>query len=246
MKKSSIVVFVILSIFLSGTANAAINGYSSGYPIVQIKVNGQKVHGDTPAILFNGRTMVPLAFVVNALGAAVTWDAATETAVITTKAATTDNTELVKYYNEVGNYYIRLRLLSEYIESMYDGLNIATEGILSNLPEGTIQLSKMNTTYAGINESYAYRFTEAAPIIRGASKYGIGVTDINIILAKQKEAIQCSNNAYKALNQFVYSRNSEDFSFYLSNQARLKALCVETSDMALEGYRDFYLLIQNY
>jgi hypothetical protein len=58
------------------------NGTFQGFPIVNVFVNGTKVEGDTPAILFNNRTMVPIRFVSEALGCKVSWDAATYTAII--------------------------------------------------------------------------------------------------------------------------------------------------------------------
>ena len=58
------------------------NGVFEGYPIVRVEVNGKTVSGDVPAINFNGRTMVPVRFVSEALGASVEWDANTWTASI--------------------------------------------------------------------------------------------------------------------------------------------------------------------
>ncbi|MDI3298387.1 MAG: copper amine oxidase N-terminal domain-containing protein [Bacillota bacterium] len=53
-----------------------------GYPVAQVKVNGQTVTSDVPAIVVDGRTMVPLRFVTQALGGQVEWDQATRTASI--------------------------------------------------------------------------------------------------------------------------------------------------------------------
>ena len=245
MKKRAIVVLVLLSTILAGTAYAAVNGYFSGYPIVNVKVNGQEVKGDTPAINFNGRTMVPLAFVGNALGANVTWDAATETAVVSSGGQTIPNADLLKAYNKVGDFYIRLYLLTDHINLMYDGLNIASNGILAGIPEVAIHLSNMRGTYTDINKEYIYRFTEAAEAIRTTQNVGMSAADINLILAKQKEAITYSKQALDALDRFYYTDSPVDFQDYLFAQAKLKALCVETSGMALDGYRDFYLLIQS-
>lgn len=51
-------------------------------------VNGQPTTMDVPAILVGGRTMVPLRFVSQALGASVGWDPATTTVQIGSQAAT--------------------------------------------------------------------------------------------------------------------------------------------------------------
>ena len=60
-----------------------------GYPIVKVIVDGKEIKGDVPAINFKGRTMVPVRFVSEALGADIAWDAEKETAVITTNVAGT-------------------------------------------------------------------------------------------------------------------------------------------------------------
>lgn len=45
-------------------------------------VNGQPVTLDSPAVIVDSRTMVPAAFVSQALGCDVTWDGATQTAAV--------------------------------------------------------------------------------------------------------------------------------------------------------------------
>jgi hypothetical protein len=53
----------------------------------QATVNGQAEPLETPALLVGGRTMVPLRFISQALGASVGWDAASYTVQITSQAA---------------------------------------------------------------------------------------------------------------------------------------------------------------
>jgi len=48
--------------------------YYEGFPIIHIKVEDEDVVGDVPAILLNGRTMVPLRIVSEAFDANVEWD----------------------------------------------------------------------------------------------------------------------------------------------------------------------------
>lgn len=63
------------------------HGVFRGFPIVNLVVNGRVVRGEVPAINFHGRTMVPVRFVSEALGATVGWDEATWTASITLAGA---------------------------------------------------------------------------------------------------------------------------------------------------------------
>ena len=83
--RRSLIIGVVV-VLLAGGAFAAVtspNGLFEGYGIVRVKVNGQEISGDVPAINFNGRTMVPARFVSEALGAEVGWDADTWTASVT-------------------------------------------------------------------------------------------------------------------------------------------------------------------
>ena len=77
MKLHRSLILVLVVVLLAGGAFAAVanpNGVFRGYPIVRVRVNGQEVFADVPAIMFNGRTMVPVRLVSEALGAEVGWD----------------------------------------------------------------------------------------------------------------------------------------------------------------------------
>ena len=64
--------FIIFGVVFLIVAFAAV-GYAAN-PIKLI-VNGQEIHPDVPPQLMNGRTMVPIRWVAEALGAEVQWDA---------------------------------------------------------------------------------------------------------------------------------------------------------------------------
>ncbi|WP_156337145.1 copper amine oxidase N-terminal domain-containing protein [Paenibacillus dakarensis] len=61
---------------------AAFAAYSNSDTPVVIKVNGAAVHSDVLPFLHNGRVMVPLRIVSEAMGAKVTWNASRKTAVV--------------------------------------------------------------------------------------------------------------------------------------------------------------------
>lgn len=62
-------------------------------------VNGQTVHLDTPAMIVNGSTMVPLRFVSEALGAYVNWSESTQTVTITTRRNSSTDVPSITMYN---------------------------------------------------------------------------------------------------------------------------------------------------
>jgi len=70
----------IVLLLVGGLLFAA--GYYKGYQTVTVVVDGKVIEGDVPAIIIDGRTMVPIRFVSEALGAKVTWDGSTMTASI--------------------------------------------------------------------------------------------------------------------------------------------------------------------
>lgn len=57
-------------------------GTYQGFPIVRLVVDGRVLTPDVPAVNLNGRTMVPLRAIAEALGVPVTWDDATKTAIV--------------------------------------------------------------------------------------------------------------------------------------------------------------------
>ena len=73
MKK--IISVIVLFVLTVTTLHAAsINGDFKGNPIVKVTTNGKELKADkTPAILYNGNTMVPIAM-LKQLGATVEWD----------------------------------------------------------------------------------------------------------------------------------------------------------------------------
>lgn len=75
-----IVALIVTALFV-GTAVYAQTGTGTfkGFPIVNIILNGKKLQGDVPAIMFEGRTLVPLRLVSEAFGVNLEWDGGTNT-----------------------------------------------------------------------------------------------------------------------------------------------------------------------
>lgn len=92
MKKLKIQI-LFLTLFLLLT----LSGIAYSQDLVTIYVNGKKIESDVPPQIINGRTMVPVRFVSEALGADVDWNAENR-AVIITKNETMD---LVTYKEKV-------------------------------------------------------------------------------------------------------------------------------------------------
>jgi N-acetylmuramoyl-L-alanine amidase len=52
------------------------------FPTAKLSFKGKAIIGDTPAIILNGRTLIPVRFITEALGYEVTWDQETRSAII--------------------------------------------------------------------------------------------------------------------------------------------------------------------
>jgi hypothetical protein len=74
MKKKLLLSVIVMFMLFTGVVTAAsINGDFQGNPIVKVKSNGQVLPiEDTPAILYNNRTMVPI-YLLRQLGVEVEW-----------------------------------------------------------------------------------------------------------------------------------------------------------------------------
>lgn len=76
--RKRILIAVLLVLLVSGSALAA-GATFNGYPVVNVAVNGRPVQGEVPAIVMDGRTLLPVRSVAEMMGAVVQWDAAANT-----------------------------------------------------------------------------------------------------------------------------------------------------------------------
>ena len=95
---------------------------------IKIIVNGREVVGDTPAQIINGRTMVPIRMVAEALGADVRWDEGNRQVLITSAKVNEETWNLLKVNGEPttwpywiidGKLYMEYRNLLDLLETVY-------------------------------------------------------------------------------------------------------------------------------
>lgn len=77
-------VAVLLAVLGGGVAYATVHGTYQGYPVVKVVVNGRELQPDVPAIVMEGRTLLPVRAIAEALGAQVAWDQNSMTATVNT------------------------------------------------------------------------------------------------------------------------------------------------------------------
>ncbi|MEW9671073.1 copper amine oxidase N-terminal domain-containing protein [Ammoniphilus sp. 3BR4] len=120
MKKRIIGLVLLSSFVLSGTVLAVSNGMFKGFQIVNVVIGGNQVKGDVPAIVLDGRTMVPLRTVSESLGANVQWDAGSKTV----KIQASNGNDLY-YTAKVLDYLVFARTQLQVVSVLGYSLNIS-------------------------------------------------------------------------------------------------------------------------
>lgn len=239
MNRKIFIAILALVILLCGTATAAVNGVFYGYPIVKVQVNGNTIVGDTPAIIFNGRTLVPLAFVGKALGATVAWENGTQTAIVTTNnnsSITSEDITKIKYYSYISYRYDELSTLGSLLLYEVDKLPMDQEGPLTFNENDFNNAVILYKGYVSNNTAF----------LSEANSKGINVDDTKVILSKYLDCINNLNTAYSYLSDYSSSKNANSFSSYLDYLDKAHQSGEAGQQMAYDGYVKYYNLIQNY
>lgn len=126
MLKKLLAVFVFV-VCVSSTALAEAPAYS-GYPVVNVMVNGTPLASDVPSILMDGRTWVPLKAVAESLGAEVSFDPSMNTASVQGANVTSLREQITELQHDlnlaqsqqadVANLYSRLSALEERLSTL--------------------------------------------------------------------------------------------------------------------------------
>ena len=88
MKKKAFLLFlaaVLLASIFASSGFASPFGLFDGFSVARVLVDNKDVKGDVPAFIYQGRTLVPLRFVSEAMGAEVEWNENIYTVTITTR-----------------------------------------------------------------------------------------------------------------------------------------------------------------
>jgi|GEM_PF-3549881 len=126
--KRLLLFIAILSLLVTTVASADTITKYKGYSIVNVNVNGSNISSDVPAINMDGRTLLPLRKVSEALNSIVSWDSTTKTASVVKPqiniifTETTDGviasgppTEIIPFWTEYEKYlsYVTISGLNE-------------------------------------------------------------------------------------------------------------------------------------
>jgi hypothetical protein len=251
-------VLTILFVFLfSGVALAGSSTYE-GYPIINVTVDGKLVQSDVPGIAVNGTTLVPLRAVSESMGANISYDSVTKTAIINTNqslAPNHDNStqidqfksdiEKIKLYSKISEHYRKLMVLSDIITGISTSLDLAVDDIKLN--NSLKSLNKTNDEIINqVIDNYNSILKPTEELMNEANKMGLDISDINKILLSYYDALDYYEASAIFLYDFYYDGKKEDFDKYLANNDDGFTTAMEGSSIALDGYYKFYNKLQDY
>jgi hypothetical protein len=250
MKKRIFITVLTFILLVTGVVTASsINGEYKGNPIVKLKSNGQTLDTDVPAILYDGRTMVPIS-ALRQLGVKVNWDKKTHAVDVTLPQGPTStevgNNDIVtiKFYSRISEHYLKLENLGSMLNDLSGSLRLALDDI--DLHNSTDYLDKINNRLTEIINMYNASLNSTASIIEKAENNKINIVDMNDILNNYYDSIENYKLAIQHLNNFYSQRNNTNFNNYLNASSKGSDIAFRGMQLSLDGYFDFYNLIQSY
>ncbi len=131
--KKLLVVVLLFSLIAATAVSAQSSTKYNGYEVVNVKVNGSALNLDVPAIIMDGRTLLPLRKVAEAMNSIIIWDAAAKTASVVKPQVNIVFTETKDDVNALGNPIETIPYWTEY-ETFLSYVTV------SNLPAGDYSL----------------------------------------------------------------------------------------------------------
>jgi tetratricopeptide (TPR) repeat protein len=226
--------FILLSILIFVCTPAVARASSD----ILIVVNGLQVFSDVPPQLINGRTMVPIRAVSEALGAEVTWNNSTRSVEITKNNEVvinevnnnkTSDLTMLKLYIKLANHYYNLGQINDRIIDLF--IELETK-------KSTRETYKIFNKLDDVIDSCKSIRKVNQQLIDEANEAGINLTDTNEILLRYDNAIA---HFEKAKNVFFH--NEDKYASYIHmglDESMVGA------HKAREGYNTFNNLIQDY
>ncbi len=103
-------IFLVIAVVLVLALSAGVYAYASDP--VKLFVNGQEIKPDVAPQIINGRTMVPVRWIAEALGAEVTWDDKSRTVSINRKGFVSDAAQAAELVDNFGRSLKNVSLLA--------------------------------------------------------------------------------------------------------------------------------------
>lgn len=256
MKKKILLGTILTSVMLGGSVLASTTGLYQGLPIVNVTVDGQTIKGDVPAINLNGRTMVPVRFVTEALGAGVEWDAKTQTAKIKNPARKLSETDMTKHHIEamkfgsrITDHYRKLMEIQSATYTISNGFTLVANSLGSNKQSEELKKA-LDIILTMINEekqTITKLKADSNPLVSDAQKkYGIDISDINTILSTYEDSLEDYSAAHKQLLDYLNSKNENNVKAHFTHLKSANEKSGAGYEASLERYQFHYKALQSY
>lgn len=238
---------VLIAVLISGFAFSAGAGYFEGFQIVNVKVNGKTVNGDVPAVILNGRTMVPAKFVSEALGADVAWDPVSFTASITQSGikenVIDNNTEKLKVHVDIMDLHNQMLEYSYGMSVMQVSIPFSATSIDDGevFSEFMIELNETMQAFKTVKSSIDQ---EAQNIVNKAKLHNIDISNTIGALNDYNECTELTEKVIETLFRYYSYREPADANQFL-NEYELLSQKLEGTNKRLETeYNSNYAIIK--
>ncbi len=228
--------------------NETVSAYSatSGSIILPIgdttaTVNGEAYELDQPAVLVDGRTLVPIRFVAESLGATVSWDDATQTVTIDRILSAETAENFIRYYSVTdcydlgvwsveGDGIIRGRTTTKDDETLEVGATDGDAEMLIDIPfDGTYKIWGLSKDYK-TNRPGSRFFHIAVDGERSPTKFG----------AHGNEGFDWNEVGVYELTKGIHKISFQDTSRYYARVAGVLVTPDLNFKPPLTGYMDYY------
>lgn len=115
MRPKTVAAAAAVGVLLLGALAGAAGPTYAGLPVVNVQINGQPLTSDVPGVVLDGRTLLPVRAVAEAIGADVQWDPATSTVLLSTGQL---HAHLARLQREAGANQLRLVDLQTQYEAL--------------------------------------------------------------------------------------------------------------------------------
>ncbi|NOU99436.1 copper amine oxidase N-terminal domain-containing protein [Paenibacillus planticolens] len=255
-------VMLLTACVSSATATAPVY---NGFTVVSVNVDGKEVQGDVPAVNFYGRTVVPIRFVSEALGAKVEWNSETNTASITTpkqtisapnNAQTSDQANIsqkkydddiakLKLYSRISNAYMQINDLAKQvmnISNLYGDVidNVEEPDAISLLANAQASINSLK------NDLIPSTQKDILALKQTVTSQGIDISDVDSLFNNLTSALNMYSSGYTIISTYIKTNDDSILDTYQSQETNAFNLAKQTMDSSFARFGEFYGKIQNF
>jgi hypothetical protein len=236
----------------------------NGYTVVNVKVDGKVIQGDVPAVNFFGRTLVPIRFVSDALGARVEWNNDTNTATITSQnqsAPTPSNLQLdqvtisqskykddiskLKLYSRITNAFMQINDLAKQVMNVSNLYADVIDYVQD--PDVSALLSNAQSTLSNLkNDLVPSSQKDISGLKLAAAEQGIDMSDVDTMINSLNYALSVYTSASTVISRYVITKDDSSLDSYQASEMDAFSYSMQVKDSSFVKFNEFYGKIQNF